>query len=163
MHHEYEFSLVAMFVHVEAAAATASLSPVSSLSHLFRLPRCSMTHATPADIASPRGSIAADTASAVLAATARPPATQLLDSNASLRSKPSSSRREPVQMFSESFTSVTRSLPITDHAPTRYAPEAASASAPSRAVAAPRRPVALLRSPFSAETIMASAAVFTNV
>ena len=158
-----EFSLVPMFVHVEAAAATASLSPASSLSQSFKGDRCSMIHPTPADRASPRGSITAAAVSAAVAATARPPETQLLDSNASFRSKPSSIRREPDQTVSDSLTSATSSLPITDHAPSRRAPAAELESVPSRAVAAPRRPVALSRSPFSAETIMASAAVFTSV
>ncbi|OLO52103.1 hypothetical protein BKH27_10130 [Actinomyces oris] len=90
-----ELGLVAMFVHVEAAAVTASLSPVSSLSQSFKGDRCSMTHPTPADRASPRGSIAAAAASAAVATVPRPPATQLLDSNASFRSAPSSNRREP--------------------------------------------------------------------
>ena len=158
-----EFSLVPMFVHVEAAAATASLSPASSLSQSFKGDRCSMIHPIPVDRASPRGSITAAAVSAAVAATARPPETQLLDSNASLRSKPSSIRREPDQTVSDSLTSATSSLPITDHAPSWRAPAAELESVPSRAVAAPRRPVALSRSPFSAETIMASAAVFTSV
>ena len=55
--------------------------------------------------------------SAAVAAVARPPATQLLDSNASFRSKPSSNRREPDQTVSDSLTSATSSLPIIDHAP----------------------------------------------
>ena len=152
-----------MFVHVEAAAATASLSPASSLSQSFKGHKCSMIHPIPADRASPKGSITAAAVSATVAAVARPPATQLLDSNASFRSTPSSNRREPDQTVSVSLTSATSSLPIIDHAPSRRAPAAESESAPSKAVAVPRRAVALLRSPCSAEAIMRSAAVFTSV
>ena len=54
-----------------------------------------MIHPTPADSASPRGSITAAAVSKAVATVPRPPATQLLDSNASFRSAPSSNRREP--------------------------------------------------------------------
>ena len=74
-----------------------------------------MIHPTPADSASPRGSITAAAVSKAVAAVPRPPATQLLDSNASFRSKPSSIRREPDQTVSDSLTSATSSLPIVDH------------------------------------------------